>query len=388
MAEESDLERTEPATSKRLEQARGQGNIPRSRELTTFALTMTGVAMLMVEGGHLYAFMRELFRRLFTFDHATLNGTDPIMLHFREAIFGAIWAMLPMLAALFLVALFAPMLVGGWNFTTEALEPKFNKLNPLPGLMRMVSMNSLTEAFKAILKSILIGGVATNVLWKQKSEIIGIGQMPLEAGLAKLVSMMLHNFLIIAGAMVLLVAIDVPYQIWSYNKKLRMTKEEVKREFKEQDLPAEVKGKQRQMQREAARRRMMQAVPKANVILTNPTHYAVALLYEEGMRAPQVVAKGSLLLAEKIIDLAKENRVAIMRVPSFARALYFNTEPGDEIPTRLYAAAAQVLAYVHQLRLYEINGGLAPAYPDKIEVPEDLDPQSKRAHHAAPGASE
>jgi flagellar biosynthetic protein FlhB len=388
MAEDSDLERTEPATGKRLEQARSQGNIPRSRELSTFALTITGVSLLMTQGGKLSHYVMDLARRILTFDHATALSSASMLERFKDAIYGALWQIAPFLATLFLVALFVPMLVGGWNFTTTSLEPKFGKFNPLSGLTRLVSLNSATEAIKAILKSLLIGGVATWVLWNQRQEIISLGQMPLDSGIAKLIGMMLHDLFIIAGAMILLVAIDVPYQLWSYHKKLRMTKDEVKREFKEQDVSPEVKGKIRQMQREAARRRMMQAVPTANVIVTNPTHYAVALLYKEGMRAPQVVAKGSLLLAEKIIDLAQEHRVAIMRVPSFARALYFNTEPGDEIPTRLYAAAAQVLAYVHQLKLYQINGGLAPVYPDQIEVPEDLDPQSKRQHDAAPGASE
>ncbi|TDR82667.1 flagellar biosynthesis protein FlhB [Paludibacterium purpuratum] len=388
MAEDSDLERTEAATGKRLEEARSQGNIPRSRELSTFALTMTGVAMLMSQGGKLSHYIMDLTRRVLTFDHAALLSPDNMLERFKDAIFGTLWQMAPILGTLFFVALFVPMLIGGWNFTTKAVEPNFGKFNLISGLGRLVSLNSATEALKAILKSLLIGGVATTVLWKQRQEIIGIGQMPLESGLAKLVDMMIHNFFIIAGAMILLVAIDAPYQLWSYHKKLRMTKDEVKREYKEQEGSPEVKGKIRQMQREAARRRMMQAVPTANVIVTNPTHYAVALLYKEGMRAPQVVAKGSLILAEKIIDLAQENRIAIMRVPSFARALYFNTEPGDEIPSRLYAAAAQVLAYVHQLKLYEINGGLAPVYPDQIEVPADLDPQSKRQHDAAPGASE
>ncbi|MBV8047543.1 MAG: flagellar type III secretion system protein FlhB [Paludibacterium sp.] len=388
MAEDSDLERTEAATGKRLEQARSQGNVPRSRELSTFALTMTGVAMLMTQGGKLSHYVMELARRTLTFDHAAAVSPDTMLERFKDAIFGSLWQLAPMLATLFLVALFVPMLVGGWNFTTQAIEPNFGKFKLLGGIKRMVSLNALTEAVKAILKSVLIGGVGTLVIWNQRQEIISLGQMPLESGIFKLLDMMIHDFFIIAGAMILLVAIDVPFQLWSYHKKLRMTKEEVKREYKEQEGSPEVKGKIRQMQREAARRRMMQAVPTANVIVTNPTHYAVALLYKEGMRAPQVVAKGSLLLAEKIIDLAHEHRVAIMRVPSFARALYFNTEPGDEIPARLYAAAAQVLAYVHQLKLYEINGGLAPVYPDQIEVPADLDPQSKRQHDAAPGASE
>lgn len=384
MAEDSDLERTEPASGKRLEQARAQGNIPRSRELSTFAVTMTGVAMLMSVGGKMSNQIMEITRKMLTFDQATAHSSDMVLIRFRDAIFGALWSVTPILAALFVVALVSPLLVGGWNLTSQALEPNLAKLNPLPGIKRIFSLTALTEGGKAMLKSFMIGGVATIVIWKERQEIIGIGQMPLESGLMKLIDLTLHTMLIVVSGMILLVAIDVPYQLWSYHKKLRMTKEELKQEYKEQEGSPEVKGKIRSMQREAARRRMMQEVPNANVIVTNPTHYAVALLYKDGMRAPKVVAKGALILAERIIDTGREHKVAIMRVPSFARALYFHAELDQEIPGRLYAAAAQVLAYVYQLKLYETNGGLAPAYPDKIEVPADLDPLNKQKHHAAP----
>jgi len=387
MAEDSDLERTEPATGKRLDQARSSGNVPRSRELTTFAVTMTGVAMIMNQGGKIVTFVMDSARKLLTFDHAIVSVPDTMLLRFKETMFGTLWHLAPFLATIFLVALFSPILIGGWNLTFEALEPKFAKMNPIPGIARMFSLSALTEALKAILKSVLIGGVATWVIWNQRQEILGLEQMDLRSGLLKMVDMLLHTFFIVTGAMFLLVAIDVPFQLWSYHKKLRMTKEEIKQEFKEQDGSPEVKGKIRRLQREAARRRMMQEVPNANVIVTNPTHYAVAIKYTEGMRAPLVVAKGALILAEKIIGTGQEHQIAVMRVPSFARALYFHAELGQEIPSRLYAAAAQVLAYVYQLKLYEANGGLAPVYPDTIEVPADLDPQNKQPLDAAPKAS-
>jgi flagellar biosynthetic protein FlhB len=386
MAEDSDLERTEPASAKRLEQARAQGNIPRSRELSTFAVTMTGVAMLMNVGGAMSDQIMEITRRTLTFDQATVHNNDAVLTRFRDAVFGTLWSLTPLLAALFLVALFVPMLVGGWNLTSQALEPNFGKLNPLPGIKRIFSLSALTEGGKAMLKSFMIGGVATLAIWQERQDIIGLGQMPLESGLMKLISLLMHTMLIVVSGMLLLVAIDVPYQLWSYHKKLRMTKEELKQEFKEQEGSPEVKGRIRRMQREAARRRMMQEVPNANVIVTNPTHYAVAIQYKDGMRAPKVVAKGALILAERIMESGREHKVAIMRVPSFARALYFHAELDQEIPSRLYAAAAQVLAYVYQLKLYEVNGGLAPIYPDKIEVPADLDPLNKPTHDAAPKA--
>ncbi|PRP71926.1 flagellar biosynthesis protein FlhB [Chromobacterium amazonense] len=387
MAEDSDLERTEPASAKRLSTAREDGNIPRSRELSTFAITMAGVSLLMVLGGKMAVFLRETMRQLLTFNQSTVQNTEPALRQFKEAIFGALWQLAPFFGGLVLVALFIPTLVGGWNLTTKALEPNFGKLNPLPGIKRLFSLNAATEGLKAILKSLLIGGIATWYIWKERDEIIGLIAMPLEAAILKMTDLIIHTFFIVTAAMILLVAIDVPYQLWSYYKKLRMTKEEVKQEYKEAEGSPEVKGRIRQMQREAARKRMMQEVPKANVIVTNPTHFAVALKYEDGMRAPQVVAKGSLKLAEKIIDTGKDSRVPVMRSPRFARALYFNAELGEDIPAALYAAAAQVLAYVFQLQQYQSVGGAAPVFPDQLDVPEELDPYSKRPQDSAPEES-
>ncbi|POZ62101.1 flagellar biosynthesis protein FlhB [Chromobacterium alticapitis] len=387
MAEDSDLERTEPASDKRLSMAREDGNIPRSRELSTFAITITGVSLLMVFGGRIAVFLRETMRQLLTFDQGSVHSTETALLHFREAIFGTLWQLAPVLGGLTLVAVFVPTLVGGWNLTFKAVEPNFGKLNPLPGIKRIFSLNAATEGLKAILKSLLIGGIATWYIWKERDEVIGLISMPLESSILKMSDMIIRTFFIVTAAMILLVAIDVPYQLWSYYKKLRMTKEEIKQEFKEAEGSPEVKGRIRQLQREAARKRMMQEVPKANVIVTNPTHFAVALKYDDTMRAPQVVAKGSLKLAEKIIDTGKDSHVPVMRSPRFARALYFNAELGEDIPSPLYAAAAQVLAYVFQLQQYQSSGGVAPVFPDQLDVPEELDPYSKRQQDSAPEES-
>jgi flagellar biosynthetic protein FlhB len=184
--------------------------------------------------------------------------------------------------------------------------------------------------------------------------------------------------------MLLLVVLDVPFQLWQYHKNLRMTKDEVKQEYKQQEGSPEVKGRIRQLQREAARKRMMQEIPNANVIVTNPTHYAVAFKYDEEMAAPVLIAKGSLKLAERIINAGQEHRIAILRAPSFARALYFNVELGEQIPSQLYTAAAQVLAYIHQLKHFEQSGGLAPVFPEQLDVPAELDPESKRQQHTPP----
>ncbi|AXK38146.1 flagellar biosynthesis protein FlhB [Crenobacter cavernae] len=383
-AEDSDLERTEPASERRLQQAREEGNVPRSRELATFAVTMTGVAMLMAQGPALATFLMEVIRRLYTFDMATLKTNDVIMTRFRDAFLDTLMALLPTLGALALVAAITPLMIGGWNLTFKNIQPKFSKLNPASGIKRMFSVAAAGEGLKAILKSVLIGGVATWVIWTDRMEIVGLVSLPLEVGIVRLGELLIHTFLIVVGAMLLLVVVDVPLQLWQYHKRLRMTKEEVRQEYKEQEGSPEVKGRIRQLQREAARKRMMSEIPKANVIVTNPTHYAVAIKYEEGMRAPQVVAKGALKLAERIIETGREHRVTLMRVPSFTRAIYFNADIGEEIPGKLFEAAAQVLAYVYQLKAYEINGGLAPVFPDALDVPPELDPQSKRPQATAP----
>lgn len=385
MADESDKEdRTEAPSGRKLEQAREEGNVPRSRELSTFAVTMAGVALLIATGGNLFNALKQGMKAWFTFDQESLKDPFTIMGRLRESVQGTLLEMAPLLGGLFLVAALTPLLIGGWNFTSKGFMPNFGKINPLPGFKRMFSIQALTEGLKAILKSALIGGVATWVIWNERSELLGLIKMPLDAGILKLMALMEHTFLVVAGAMMILVALDVPFQLWQYTKNLRMTKEEVKKEYKEQEGSPEVKGRIRQLQREAARRRMMQEIPNANVIVTNPTHYAVAFKYDEEMAAPVLIAKGSLKVAERIIQSGQEHRITILRAPSFARALYFNVELGDQIPSQLYTAAAQVLAYIHQLKNFEQSGGLAPIFPEHLDVPSELDPESKRQQHTPP----
>lgn len=384
MADEDKEDKTEDPSGRRLEQAREDGQLPRSKELATFAVTMTGVAMLMASGSMLYEHFQRILERVYTFDGKTLQDEDRMLEIFKEASFDMLIALSPMLGALLIVAAVTPLLTGGWNFTFKPIEPKFSKLNPISGVKRMFSASAALEGGKAILKSFLIGGIATWVIWNERDAILGLISEPMEQSLGHLVRLMEHTFLIVVSSMLLLVVIDVPFQIWNYHKNLRMTKEEVKQENKESSGNPEVKGRIRQLQREAARRRMMSEIPNANVIVTNPTHYAVALKYEDGMRAPVLVAKGTMILAEKIIELGKEHRVTIMRAPPFARALYHNTELGEEIPSALYSATAQVLAYVFQLKEYEHRGGMPPVYPDNLPVPAELDPNNATASTSSP----
>lgn len=376
MAEDSDLERTEEPSARRLEEARNKGQIPRSHELTTFATLMAGLLMLFMQGPALYQTLATITRKAFTFNRTQLNDTQIMLELFVSMLQTSLLALIPVLAASALAAILAPMMIGGWLFTFESLAFNFGRMNPVSGIARMLSVRSVVEMIKTILKSALIGGVATFVLWKEKDQFIALVSMPPDTGFLYLWEMIRFTLLSVVGAMAAIVLIDVPFQLWDYYKGLRMTKEEVRQESKESEGDPQVKGRIRQLQREAARKRMMAEIPKADVIVTNPTHYAVALRYTENMRAPQVVAKGAFLLAERIIELGREHKVAVVRTPPFARALYHHAELGSEIPASLYTAAAEVLAYIYQLRLYHRYGGTEPQLSEALPVPSELDPES------------
>ncbi|MCK6437226.1 flagellar biosynthesis protein FlhB [Rivihabitans pingtungensis] len=384
MSEESDLEKTEEPSEQKLRQAREDGQVPRSRELATFAVTMTGVGLLVVLGSHIVDAINTIIRREFTFDQKTLLQEGVINEHFRQGMFDMLLVLAPILGALMVAAIGPSLLLGGWNFTLNSIGFKFNKLNPAPGIKRMFSVAALMEGGKAVLKSTLIGGVSTWIIWREMGEIMQLITLPLDESIAQTMALTVHTTFLVTSTLLLLVLIDVPFQWWNFRKGLRMTKEEVKQENKNSEGSPEVKGRIRQLQREAARKRMMGAVPEASVVVTNPTHYAVAMKYEDGMGAPKVLAKGKLRTAERIIELAKEHKITIMRAPPFARALYHNTEIGQEIPHQLYTAAAQILAYVFQLKHYNAHGGMAPVYPDDLPVPRELDPESKTPQDTSP----
>jgi flagellar biosynthetic protein FlhB len=374
MAEESDLERTEPASARRLNEARNKGNIPRSRELNTFAILIVAGATLLIMGNHLSSGIIELMRNGLMFDRSALESPDFLWNSLIQSALDMVRLFLPFLLVLVVAALAAPILLGGWMLSVEALQPDFGRLNPLKGITRMFSVTSLSELTKAIAKSLVVGGVGFLVIWRHKEEALTLAAESVQGGIAHLGNLLGWLFLLVTAAMILIVALDVPFQLWDYYRKLRMTKEEVRQEMKESEGDPQIKGRIRAMQREMARRRMMAQVPKADVIVTNPTHYAVALIYnEKEMRAPRVVAKGTYLLADRIRELATENNVPILSAPPLARALYRHAELEQEIPSALFAAVAEVLAYVYQLRSYNKQGGAMPQKPENIPVPEGMD---------------
>ena len=375
MAEDSDAEKTEPASAKRLEQAREEGDVPRSREVATFTVLMAAGAGLWMTGGGLVRQLRSALASGLTLDQEQIFNADVLLNRIGVDVVRVLLACLPLGVAIMIVALASPLLVGGWLFSSKAFTPNFAKMNPIRGIANMFSSNALVELLKAIGKALVVSLVAWLVVMKQKDAVIGLAVEPLRLGTAHLMDMLGSCFLFIVGALGFIAAIDGPYQMWHYANKLKMTRQELIQESKESDGNPQVKAKIRQLQREMAKRRMMADVPTADVVVTNPTHYAVALKYADGQRgAPKVVAKGTDEVAAKIREIAKEHNVAMLEAPPLARALFKHTEIGDEIPEALYSAVAEVLAYVFQLRVFSKNGGSRPNEPKKLDVPPELDP--------------
>nr|WP_249190664.1 flagellar biosynthesis protein FlhB [Burkholderia sp. AU32357] len=374
VADESDLDKTEAATPRRREKAREEGQVARSRELASFALLAAGFygAWLLAgpSGGHLQAMLRGAF----TFDRATAFDTHRMLSAAGSASLEGFAALLPLLALTGVAALLAPMALGGWLISQKTFELKFDRLNPISGLGRIFSIQGPIQLGMSIAKTLVVGGIGGIAIWRSKDELLGLATQPLGAALPDA----LHLVAVCCGTtvagMLVVAGLDVPYQLWQYNKKLRMTKEEVKREHRENEGDPHVKGRIRQQQRAIARRRMMAAVPKADVVVTNPTHFAVALQYTDGeMRAPKVVAKGVNLVAARIRELAAEHNVPLLEAPPLARALYHNVELEREIPGSLYSAVAEVLAWVYQLKRFRSEGGAFPAMPVDLDVPAELD---------------
>lgn len=375
MAEDSDLERTEPASGKRISEAREKGQVARSRELTTLAMLMASAGGLIVMGPKLMDSLSSLMRQGLTLTRAEVFDESAMASRLYQESLDILLVFLPFFFLLVVAAVASAIVISGWLFTWNAVAPDFGKLDPFKGVLRLFSVTSLVELVKALVKSILIGGVGTWFIWHNLDMMLGLIALPMDEAMMETVRLAGNTLLVVSSAMILIVAIDVPFQLWDHAKKLRMTKEELKQESKESEGSPEVKARIRSMQREASRRRMMAEVPKADVIVTNPTHYAVALRYQNNnMRAPQVVAKGSYLLAERIIELGKENHVPVLRTPPLARALYRHAELGEEIPSALYTAVAEVLAYIYQLKQYEVQGGTMPQAPVDLPVPAELDP--------------
>ncbi len=373
MAESDGQERSEEPTSKRLHEAREKGQIPRSRELNTFSAMIIASAAFLMMGGKLMEYLTDLLRDRLTLSREEIFDAEAAPAHFLDAVANTVLAFAPFFALMVLAAVIAGIALGGGSFSGQAIAPKFSKLDPVKGLGRVFSWKGLMEVGKGLGKFFLIGAVAALFLSAQAGTLLNLGNEPVLQALAHMGDFVAWFFLAVSLALIVVVAIDVPFQLWDHKRQLKMTKQEVKEEHKQTEGSPEVKGRQRQIQREMARRRMMAEVPAADVVVTNPTHYAVALRYQqEKMDAPVVVAKGADLVAAQIRSIATEHDVPIVSAPPLARALFHSAELNEPIPGGLYRAVAQVLAYVYHLRQGPMYDHRGTVDFEKLEIPEEL----------------
>nr|MBF0683013.1 flagellar biosynthesis protein FlhB [Pseudomonas sp.] len=374
MAEsESGADKSEEPTEKRLRESREKGQLARSRELNTVAVTLGGIGGLLASGAGLAQSLMAMMRGNFELDRATLLSENSMVLLLMNSGMIALEAIMPLLVVLLIVSIIGPISLGGWLFSAKALAPKASRMNPAAGLKRMFSAKALVELLKALGKFLVVLMVGLVVLAAYQDDLLSIAKQPLELAIAHSVEIVGWCALWMACGLILIAAVDVPFQLWDNKQKLMMTKQEVKDEYKDSEGKPEVKSRIRQLQREMAERRMMQAVPEADVVITNPTHFAVALKYDADKGgAPMLVAKGGDFLALKIREIAQEHKVTVLESPALARAVYYSTELDQEIPAGLYLAVAQVLAYVYQLRQYQAGRGTRPDPLNSLPIPPDL----------------
>lgn len=374
MAENSDgQEKSEEPTSKRMADSRKKGQVARSRELNTFMMMLFSALALWFMGEGLVSGLLDLMRADLTIDRSAIFDTKAMSKHLLDDLVTSLWMLAPFMALLAVVAIGSSVSLGGFNFSLEALQPKFSKLNPLSGMKRLFGVQGLVELIKAILKVSLLGGISVWLLWRNADNVILLGYQSLEVALANMGRQLLLFFIFLSAALVLIAGLDAPFQWWNHRQQLRMTKQEVRDENKQTEGNPEIKARVRAAQREMAMRRMMAHVPTADVVITNPTHYAVALRYDQAkMGAPIVVAKGADLIAAKIRSVAEENRVPVLASPALARAIFHNTEIDHPIPQGLYVAVAKVLAYVFQLRSAPGTVFSSDVNFEDMPIPDDL----------------
>jgi flagellar biosynthesis protein FlhB len=367
---DNEEERTESPTQKRIDDARKRGQVPRSRDLSAAAVTLAGGLGLYSMGGALGGGLADVMRGSLAFRGSDALDSGHMLVALGNASSAAAFAAAPILGLLLAAAVLAPLAIGGWNFSFEALMPKFERLDPGAGLARVFSLQGLIELLKSLARFSVVAVVAVMVLRHQFAAYAGLSGEPVRSGILHALTMAGSALIALGGGLAAIALVDVPLALWQHNRSLRMSREEIRQEARESDGSPETRQRIRQAQQDASRRRMMSEVPKADVVVTNPTHYAVALRYDETrMRAPVVVAKGADLVALRIREIATENGVPIVEAPPLARALHAGCDLGDEIPARLYAVVAQVLTYVYQLKVAKRVGYGLPTPPHIDSVP-------------------
>ena len=376
MAESSDgQEKTELPTEKRIKESREKGQVANSKELGTFSILIAAGSSFLILGDSLIEGLLLLINEALTPSRELIYDPEALPSHLLAIIGETIRVLTPFFAVLVVVAIVSGMIMSGGNFSTKAFGFKFSKLDPIKGIGRVFGWKGLVEMLKSLAKFLLVAIVAVVLLRGQANEIIGLGGEALPQALSHMSSILRWDFLIISAALLLVVAVDIPFQLWDHQRQMKMTKQEIKEEGKQTEGSPEVKGRQRKLQMEMAQQRMMGEVPDADVVITNPTHFAVALKYDSvNMAAPQLVAKGSELIAAQIRTIAKEHDVPIVTAPPLARAIFYSTELEQAIPEGLYRAVAQVLAYIFQLK--QADGyrqpAPSPSVLDDLPIPDDL----------------
>jgi flagellar biosynthetic protein FlhB len=367
-----------PASARKIQKAREDGQVARSRDLGHFGAVAAGGGLLVALAPSLTGGLKDMIAAALRFDRASLAGTAPMTERLTEAVSGMLLPVLVIGVAMALVALAAGLISGGWNWTFKPLAPKFDKLDPLSGLGRVFSKHQLMDTLKACLLALVLGTIGVLWLRAHAQDFVATLALPLPAAIGQGAVTLQSGLLLLVIALGVFALIDVPWQRYRLLERLKMSHQEMKEEFRQLEGNMEIKSKMRARMRQAAQRRMLAAVPNADIVVMNPTHYAVALKYEDGsMAAPRVVAKGADLIALRIRDLANESKVPVLQAPPLARALYAHTEIDQEVPAALFAAVAQVLAWVYQLRAAMAGQGAMPADLPPLPVPADLDPHTK-----------
>jgi len=369
MAEEQFQERTERATPKRIKDAREKGQIPRSKELNAATILIAASSSLFFLGSGMSTGITNILKQGLSLPRNVLFDTSTLSTQLATMIWSGLVLVAPFLTICAVVAIAAPTLLGGWSFSTKAMAFKPEKLNPVSGIKRLFSLRSLVELLKTLAKFLVVGTAAVLLLQQLSGEFLTLSTQSVRPALTHTAWLCATALLVMSSVLVLIAAVDVPFQLWDNAKKLRMTQQEVRDEHKETEGQPEVKSRIRSAQQEIARRRMMEEVPKADVIVTNPTHFAIALKYDESMRAPRVVAKGAELIAHQIRRIGEAHNVPLLEVPPLARLLYATSEIGQEIPATLYSSVAQVMAYVFRLRDARARGESLPELPE-INMPD------------------
>ncbi|MGO2513226.1 MULTISPECIES: flagellar biosynthesis protein FlhB [Marinomonas] len=373
MAENEDgSEKTESASSKKLQDARNKGNLPRSKDLSSALLLIVAAATIYGTGTLLVRDLAVLFDFNFLVERADVFDLSRMVFHLYESVVAMMDSMVLLMAVLAVAGIVGSIALGGLNFSWEPLTPKLSKMSPIAGLKRMFSVQSLVELFKSIAKVTLVGFVAVVVLNYFLPEMLGLTFQSMQLAITHGIDIVIWSFVFVTLALALIAAIDVPFQVWSHKEKLKMTKQEVKDEYKQQEGDPLVRGRIRQMQRQAAMNRMMSDVPSADVIITNPTHFSVALKYDQtGGAAPVLLAKGGDFIALKIREVGNHYDIPVIQSPALARAIYHHTKIGDEIPQGLFKVVAQLLAYVYQLRNARM-GAPRPETMPNLDVPDEF----------------